>query len=359
MTRSGNKLLWLLLFFVSVGCEAPVASGDPGPGQRPSNAQVATFAGGCFWCMEPPFEKLPGVYSVTSGYAGGPEKNPTYKQVASGKTGHTESIQVVFDPKKVTYLQLLDVFWRNIDPTDAGGQFVDRGTQYRAAIFTHDEKQARQAQRSKKALASSGRFSKPIVAKIQPITKFYPAEEYHQDYYKKSPRNYKRYRRGSGRDAFIQKHWGLRKKNGGRMKKSKGELQEKLTPLQYKVTQEDGTEPAFNNAFWDNKEPGIYVDIVSGEPLFSSLDKFKSGTGWPSFTKPLVPKNVVERSDTSHMMTRTEVRSSGGDSHLGHVFPDGPKPTGLRYCINSAALRFIPKHDLEKEGYGQYVALFE
>lgn len=302
--------------------------------------------------MVKPFHKYEGVERVISGYTGGHVDNPTYQQVCSETTGHLEAIEVTFDPEVISYEELLRIYWRQIDPTDGGGQFNDRGESYRPAIFYHSEEQRVAAERSKQEIEDSGRFDRPIEVEIRPAKTFWEAEDYHQDYYKKNPFRYEMYRVGSGRAKFVKEAWSD--------KKIQKELKDRLTPIQYKVTQENGTEPPFQNEYWDEEREGLYVDVIDGTPLFTSRDKFQSNCGWPSFARPIEEKRIDMNMDTTHHMVRTEVRSKGADSHLGHLFDDGPKELGgLRYCINSAALRFIPKEELESAGYGEYKHLFD
>ncbi|MCA9361512.1 peptide-methionine (S)-S-oxide reductase MsrA [Candidatus Kaiserbacteria bacterium] len=347
---------------------------------NPDSYLVITLAGGCFWCSEAFFQEEPGVIDAISGYAGGSADTADYKTVSTGKTKHREAVQVTYDPARISTEKILDVYWSHIDPTDTGGQFADRGDQYHTAIFYHDDTQRKIAEDSKNRLAMSGLFDKPIATEILPFTTFFKAEEYHQDYYKKAADHYERYKEASGRADFVEETWAkdaalfFLDQSGAEVSDADGQndnawtkktyteaeivaLQQKLDTDTNRIVVKNGTEAAFNNEYWNNHEAGIYVDVVTGDPLFSSTNKYDSGTGWPSFWKTIDGAPVTEVSDNSFGMVRTEVRSVGG--HLGHLFGDGPKEHGgNRYCINSASLNFVPMTELVEKGYGDYQYLF-
>lgn len=314
-------------------------------------------------------EALPGVYAAVSGYAGGSSAEASYAQVSTGTTPHREAVQVYYDPTVTSYAALLQTFWRQIDPTDDGGQFADRGHQYTTAIYYATPEEQATAEHSRDA--EQAKHSAPIVTEILPVPTFYPAEEYHQDYYKKAPERYQRYKEGSGRGPYTREQAKKDALTASLEERPLAENPYTLTPerrlevldsLPLEVCQiadKGATEQPFANEYWDNDAPGIYVDVLSGEPLFSSTHKYDSGSGWPSFDQPLDPSAIIELPDTTLGMQRTEIRSRSGDTHLGHVFTDGPADTtGLRYCTNSASLRFIPLESLEAEGYGDYLPLF-
>jgi peptide methionine sulfoxide reductase msrA/msrB len=352
------KIIFLLIFFSAP--QTVLSQTDKREEtMMADNYKTAAFAGGCFWCIEHAFHNIPGVYDAVSGYMGGSTENPSYEEVSSGKTGHFEAVLIKYSPDETDFEKLIDFFFLQIDPADSSGSFADRGSQYKSAIFYKTEEERVIAHKKIENLNKSGLYDKPAATEVIKFTNFYPAEEYHQDYHKKNPLKFKMYKKGSGREAYTNS---IKEKKAKSLKEkyySSEKLKKELTPLQYSVTQEDKTEPPFKNEYNDNKEKGLYVDIVSGRPLFSSEDKFDSGSGWPSFTKPVSPDALYEKTDTKFFMKRTEVRSTSSDSHLGHVFDDGPKPEGLRYCINSASLKFIPYEKLDEYGLSQYKGLFE
>ena len=337
------------------------------------------LAGGCFWCTESEYNHVIGIISAVSGYADTDKPNPTYSEVGSEKVKAREAVEVIYDPKVIEVSKILEIYFRHIDPTDKGGSFADRGYQYTTAIYFTKDTQKIGAERIKDKINESKLFSTSVATEIIPFVNFYAAEEYHQDYKDKNPVRYNAYREGSGRNTFIRNNWSdtstfvkeifkdntidVMDKNKMNISQpwktftamEKEERLKTLTPLQFKVTQKEGTERSFQNEYDANKEKGIYVDIVSGEPLFLSSDKYDSGTGWPSFVKPIQEDFVTLKVEDGIFSSRTEVRSKIADSHLGHVFPDGPSDRGgKRYCMNSASLRFIPLADMEKNGYGEY-----
>ena len=314
---------------------------------------VIYLAGGCFWGMEQLMQSIPGVIDAQSGYANGTcEADADYRTVCKGGTGFRETVRVEYDPEQVSLDALLLAYFYVIDPTVENRQGNDVGSQYQTGVYYTNDRARETVERI--AEIERGR-SKKFYVEIGPLKNYYPAEEYHQDYLEKNPNGYCHIPR-----AEMELFSKLRIDPGDYQKPAAESIRDKLTVEQYRVTQENGTERPFSNAFWDQFEKGIYVDIVTGEPLFSSTDKFESGCGWPAFTKPIEEPAVVELEDNSFGMRRTEVRSRAGDSHLGHVFTGDPEsPNGVRYCINSASLRFVPYAKMEAEGYGYLLYLFE
>ncbi len=304
------------------------------------------LAGGCFWGTEKFLSMIKGVKSTGVGYANGKTENPTYEQVCYQNTGYAEAVKVEYDAGVISLPFLLSLFYESINPTSVNRQGGDFGPQYRTGIYYVDDVDLSIIETSISELQK--RYDKPVAIEVEPLLNFYEAEDYHQKYLKKNPHGYCHI----GRHEF-EKAAGAAVDPSQYEKPGDAALREKLTDIQYAVTQKSATEPAFKNEFDHHFKKGIYVDATTGEPLFSSKDKFDSGCGWPAFSAPLDPNVVREKEDFNYGMFRTEVRSRVGDAHLGHVFEDGPKERGgLRYCINSAALRFIAEADLDKEGYG-------
>lgn len=305
------------------------------------NNREIYLAGGCFWGVEAYFAKIKGVEGTEVGYINGKTEETDYRKLKD--TDHAEAVHIVYDPKVIKLDDILDYLFRIIDPLSVDKQGNDRGRQYRTGVYYTDEKDKDIIERFMSK--EQEKYDRPIAVEVQKLNNYVSAEEYHQDYLDKNPGGYCHVDLSDIPDDHVSKYT---------------EIKEKLTPIQYHVTQENGTEKPFQNEYNDNFEKGIYVDIVSGDPLFLSTDKYDAGCGWPSFTKPIEKDKINYIEDKSHGMVRTEVRSTDADSHLGHVFEDGPKDKGgLRYCINSASLKFISYDDMEKEGYGEYKKLLD
>jgi len=362
------SLIAALVAVLSVGCAAAsppaaIPTGTPVP-VTPAGFRTAVFAGGCFWGVEAVFERLKGVREAVSGYTGGTLRNPSYEDVSSGQTGHAESVMVTFDPQVITYGQLLDVFFSVVhDPTQLDYQGPDHGTQYRSAVFYADEEQKVAAQAAIAALTAAKAWPAPIVTEVAALNQFWPAEEYHQNFLVKNPSYPYIVRFDQPKLRALEVRWpGLVAPATGAplawhgmkvfpadqkltypVTKSEAEWKTLLPGLAYTVLREEGTERPYAGSTWDEHRKGVYYSAATGQPLFRSEDKYESGTGWPSFTRPIDDQAVVLKIDTSLGVERVEVVDSGSGSHLGHVFDDGPAPTGLRYCMNSVSMIFVPE----------------
>lgn len=320
------------------------------------DVETIYLAGGCFWGVEAYIEKVDGVVDAVSGYANGNTENPSYEDVIYNDTGHAEAVEVKYDPGKVDLTEVLLYYFKVIDPTSLNKQGNDIGSQYRTGIYYTDENQLETIEDVMEV--ESEKYDRDLVVEVEPIDNFYKAEEEHQDYLAKTPGGYCHIDLGEA-ETGVERDERLGQLELD-IEGSKEDLEEKLTQEEYNITQEGGTERAFSHEYNDLDEKGIYVDKVTGEPLFSSQDKYDSGSGWPSFTKPIDEKYIKEKDDISIGMSRIEVKSSKGDTHLGHVFEDGPKDKGgLRYCVNGSSLEFIPFENMEEEGYGDLLEIFE
>ena len=345
------KLSKTFLFITALCCATPTlaiqnstSSGEQKMAmENTQNIREIYLAGGCFWGMEAYMERIHGVKDAISGYANGNTEKTSYQMI--GVTDHAETVKVTYDANQISLDKLLKYYFKVIDPTSVNKQGNDRGRQYRTGIYYQDGADKAVIEQALAQLQT--KYKKPVQIEVQPLKNYIVAEEYHQDYLKKNPNGYCHINLNKANEAIIDE-----KKY---QKPSDEVLKEKLTDLEYQVTQEAATERAFTHEYYKNQEDGIYVDITTGEPLFSSKDKFDAGCGWPSFTKPIATEVVNYKKDSSYGMNRVEVRSRAGEAHLGHVFEDGPRDRGgLRYCINGASLRFIPYDKMDEEGYGEF-----